>query len=110
MDHNVERAVTQGLRLRGIDVLTAYEDGAHELQDPALLDRSTALGRVLFSTDADLVVEARRRQLAGEPVAGVIFGSQGRIGIGEQVEQLELIAKASSAEELRGELVFLWRS
>jgi len=28
MDHNVPRAITAGLRLRGIDVITAYEDGA----------------------------------------------------------------------------------
>jgi hypothetical protein len=28
MDHHVPRAVTLGLRLRGVDVLTAYEDGA----------------------------------------------------------------------------------
>jgi hypothetical protein len=27
MDHQVERAITSGLRLRGVDVLTAYEDG-----------------------------------------------------------------------------------
>ena len=25
-DHNVNRAVVQGLRLRGVDLLTAYED------------------------------------------------------------------------------------
>ena len=31
MDHHVPRAITMGLRLRGVDVLTAYEDGANEL-------------------------------------------------------------------------------
>ncbi len=49
MDVHVRRAVTDGLRLRGVDVLTALEDGAAELEDPALLDRATELGRVLFS-------------------------------------------------------------
>jgi hypothetical protein len=41
MDHHVPRAITVGLRLRGVDVLTAYEDGANELDDPALLDRAS---------------------------------------------------------------------
>lgn len=61
MDHHVARAITSGLRLRNVDVLTAYDDGSHEAEDPALLDRATALGRVLFSQDDDLVIEARRK-------------------------------------------------
>jgi hypothetical protein len=28
MDHHVSRAITAGLRLRKVDVLTAFEDGA----------------------------------------------------------------------------------
>jgi hypothetical protein len=35
MDVHVPIAVTYGLRLRGVDVLTAQEDGAAELPDPA---------------------------------------------------------------------------
>jgi len=38
-----------GLRLRGVDVITAYEDGADDMDDSALLDRATELGRVFFS-------------------------------------------------------------
>jgi hypothetical protein len=109
MDHNVDRAVTDGLRLRGIDVLTAYEDGSHELEDKKLLDRAVATGRVVFSTDTDLVIEARRRQESGEDFPGVVFARQQMLGIGVQIEQLELLAKACAPEDLAGELVFLWR-
>ena len=38
MDHNVPRAITVGLRLRGVDVITAYEDGADDMDDSQLLD------------------------------------------------------------------------
>lgn len=110
MNHNVVRAVTQGLRLRGVDVLTAYDDGAHELEDPDLLDRATELGRVLFSNDDDLVIEARRRERSGEAFAGVVFARQGRVSIGKQIEQLELLAKASEPHELRNSVFYLWRS
>jgi len=62
MDVHVRRAVTAGLRLRGVNILTAQEDGTGELRDPDLLDRATALGRVLFTQDDDLLREAERQQ------------------------------------------------
>lgn len=33
MDHHVPRVITDGLRLRGIDVITAYEDGAGDMDE-----------------------------------------------------------------------------
>jgi hypothetical protein len=33
VDVHVRRAITEGLRLRGVDVLTAQEDGASRLND-----------------------------------------------------------------------------
>lgn len=55
MDHHVRRAVTEGLRRRGVDVLTAREDGRATAKDEKLLARATALDRVLFSQDDDLL-------------------------------------------------------
>jgi predicted nuclease of predicted toxin-antitoxin system len=76
MDVHVRRAVTNGLRLRGVDVLTAQEDGARELSDPALLDRASALGRVLFTQDDDLLKEVAGRLRSSEPFAGVVYAHQ----------------------------------
>ena len=92
VDVHVRRAVSNGLRLRGVDVLTAQEDGAGELEDPPLLDRATALGRILFTQDDDLLAEAVRRQRSGETFAGVIYAHQLNVTIGECVDDLELIA------------------
>jgi hypothetical protein len=86
---------------------TAFEDGTHRLQDPDLLDQSIARGRVLYTNDVDLVVEARRRQHTGQPFAGVIYAQQGSLGIGHQIEELELAAKATEPEELANTLLFL---
>jgi Domain of unknown function (DUF5615) len=58
-DVHVPYAITFGLRLRGVDVLTSQEDGTREVDDDVLLDRATALGRVLFSQDKDLLLTAR---------------------------------------------------
>jgi len=43
MDHHVPVAITEALRRRGVDVLTAKEDGAERLDDEALLERATVL-------------------------------------------------------------------
>jgi hypothetical protein len=37
MDHNVPRAITNGLKLKGIDLITAYEDGSSQLDDCYLI-------------------------------------------------------------------------
>jgi len=78
MDQHVPRALTEGLRLRGVDVMTAYEDGASQMEDSELLDRATELGRVLFTQDDDLLVEAAVRQRKGNPFRGVIYAHQMR--------------------------------
>ncbi|MEZ5333654.1 MAG: DUF5615 family PIN-like protein [Thermoanaerobaculia bacterium] len=105
-DHNVNRAITQGLRLRGVDVRTALEDEAAHLSDPELLDRATALERVLLSSDHDLIVEARRRQHERTRFAGVIFVPQ-RLSIGLAVEELQLLAQAGTPTDFVDSLLFL---
>ena len=65
MDQHVPRAITVGLRLRGIDAITAFEDDAGEMTDAELLDRAGEIGRVLFTQDDDLLAEAAGRQKGG---------------------------------------------
>jgi len=82
MDHHVPRAITMGLRLRRIDVVTAYEDRTQESADADLLDRATDLGRVLFTQDDDLLAEATKRQQAAVAFGGVIYAHQQEVSIG----------------------------
>jgi predicted nuclease of predicted toxin-antitoxin system len=107
MDHNVPRAITIGLRLRQVDVLTAYEDGSNELDDPLLIDRARELGRVLFTRDDDLLVEAARRQRSGITFHGLVYAHQLRAPIRRCVDELELIAKSVEPEDLLNQIIFL---
>jgi predicted nuclease of predicted toxin-antitoxin system len=66
MDHHVRSVVTLGLRRRGVDVLTAEEDGASRLSDTELLTRASTLGRVLFTQDEDFLTEGAARMDRGE--------------------------------------------
>lgn len=107
MDVHVPVAVTVGLRRRGIDVLTAQEDGARELDDEMLLDRASQLCRVLFTQDDDLLSIASQRQQLGEEFAGVIYCHQMRLGIGDVIDDLELMATCATEEELRSTVTWL---
>jgi hypothetical protein len=49
MDVHVPQAVTDQLRRRGVDVITAIEEGADKWDDEALLEHAQVLGRVLVT-------------------------------------------------------------
>jgi hypothetical protein len=107
MDHHVPSAVTEGLRRRGVDVLTAFEDGRAEASDEAILECATAQGRSVFTHDEDFLAIAARWQEAARQFAGIVFASQGSMTIGETIEWLELIAKASEPEHMLNGIQFV---
>ena len=107
MDEHVHRAITSGLRLRGVDVLTVQEDGLTGISDPQMLDRVTELQRVLFTQDDDFLVEANRRQQKGIYFPGVIYGHQMLVSIGQCIRDLELIAQVGEAEDLANSVRYL---
>ena len=107
MDHHVPAAIADGLRRRGVDVLTAYEDGAAELDDPDLLSRTTQLGRVLFSQDRDLLVLAARWLQAGRNFSGLVYAHQLNVTIGEAVRDLTLIAQVLDPEDMQNHVEFI---
>lgn len=107
MDHHVPKAITIGLRLRGINVVTAHEDGADQLDDDLLLKRAHKLKRALFTQDDDLLEEAVKCQREGSPFSGVIYGHQLRVTIGVCIQNLEIVAKSAEPDELQNQVLFL---
>jgi hypothetical protein len=107
MEVHVPAAITRGLLLRGVDVLTAQLDGTTELEDPGLLDRATELGRVLFSQDDDLLAEAAKRQRSGKQFGGVIYAHQLGITIGRGVNDLEILAQTGTLEDFVNRVEYL---
>jgi hypothetical protein len=107
MDHHVHRAITEGLRRRAIDVITAFEDGREEADDEALLERATALDRILVSQDDDVLKIAKRWQRSSREFAGVAYAIQQHIDIGGTIEYLELISHLKSAEEMRNSVEYI---
>jgi hypothetical protein len=89
MDHHVKSAVTDGLRKRGVDVLT------------------TQLGRATFSQDDDFLVLADEWLANGRDFAGVIYAPQLGITIGQAIRDLELIAKVLEPADMKNRIEFL---
>jgi len=107
MDVHVPLAITEGLRRRGVDVLTAQDDGSSELEDSVLLDRATSFGRVLFTQDEDFLAEAARRRTLGEAFSGIVYAHQLRVTIGQCVGDLEIIAKVCEPADLADRVTHL---
>jgi hypothetical protein len=107
MDVHVPRPIVLGLRLPGVDVLTAQEDGSDQYPDVQILDRAGELERVLVSGDKHLLFEAARRQKASVEMAGVIFIHFAGISIGRCVESLSVYASAGDIEDFANRVVYL---
>ena len=107
MDHNFMAAVTAGLRGRGIDCLTAQEDGRRRDDDEPLLERSTALDRVFVTHDVDLFEITGRWLGMQREFAGVVYAPQLGITIGQAVRDLELISDVMEPDEMRNQVIYL---
>jgi hypothetical protein len=99
MDVHVPHPITEQLRRRGVEVLTAYEDGAEEWQDDQVLLRATEQGWVVFTQDVRFRVMAEEWQRQERHFGGLIFGHQLHASIGQYVQDLELIAKVTEPHE-----------
>ena len=107
MDVHVPSAITRALRRRGIDVLTAQDDGTGEIDDSVLLDRAAEIGRILFTRDDDLLAIAVQRWRQKLDFATVVYAHQLHVTIGACVADLELIAKAGFSEDGLNHVFFL---
>ena len=107
MDHHVQAAITDGLRRRGVDVITCLEDGTDQLDDERILERATELGRAVFTQDDDVLALADQWLENGRDFAGVIYAHQLGITIGQAIRDLELIATVLEPDEIRNRIEFL---
>lgn len=72
MDEHVPKAVTEGLRRRGVDVITVQELGLQAAEDVLHLERAAQDGRVVFTQDADFL----RLHASGLPHRGIVYAHQ----------------------------------
>ena len=103
-DQHMPEAIAAGLRRRGIEVLTAADDGAERLPDDQLLVRATQLKRVLVTMDQDFLQIAEDCWSEHHAFGGIVVMTSGRMTIGQVIEELELIAQVFVTEEFQNRL------
>jgi Domain of unknown function (DUF5615) len=108
MDVHVPRAITRALRLRGVHVFTAQDEGTDELPDDLLLEAATFLQCSLVTLDVRFRVMAEEWQRAGRHFAGLFATKQLlEADYGWFIDELELIAKASQPNEWDNRIEYL---
>lgn len=75
-DENVKAAVVDGLRRRGMDIVTAQERGQRNVDDELLLQTATNEGRLFLSNDSDVLRIAAAWAKAGRTHAGIVYWKQ----------------------------------
>lgn len=106
-DENTPVQVADGLRARGVDVITVEEDGLRSADDSVVLDRASQLRRILFTCDEDFLREVAVRLASGTPFATVVYVHQLDLSIGNCVTDLEFICKAAGPSDLTNQLFYL---
>lgn len=106
-DHHVPAAIRDGLRSKGIAVLTTEEDGAGRWSDERILERAAELGRLVFTQDCDFLAIAHQWMADGRPFPGVVYGHQLQVTIGGAIHDLELIAAVMAAHEMQSRVEYL---
>ena len=107
MDVHIPCAVTLQLRRRGLDVLTSQEDGTQRLDDSKLLDRASALGRVLVTQDDDLLRKAASRQSQALRFVGIVYAPALGVSLGDLIVDLELLSRLSNPDEWESRVEYL---
>ena len=108
-DEDLNGRIVRGVRRRmsGLDSNTVQGADLIQATDPAVLDWAAAEGRIVITHDhRTMRACAEDRLKAGRPMAGLILVPQ-TAPLGQVIDDLVLIAEATTAEEWKGTIIFL---
>ena len=108
-DEDLNGRIVRGVRRRipDLDSTTVKEADLPEASDPAVLDWAASQGRIVITHDHRTMRPcAEDRLKAGRAMAGLILVPQ-TAALGQVIDDLVLVAEASTAEEWEGTILFL---
>ena len=104
----VQHALVQALSKRGIDVLTALDEGMLEESDEKQLEHASTLGRVLYSFNMGDFCRLHSEWMVSQKThAGIVLARQQHYSLGEQMRRLLKLIATRTAEEMQNRLEFL---
>jgi predicted nuclease of predicted toxin-antitoxin system len=102
-DEHIYEAVAHGLRLHGVDVLTAHEAGRRGLPDPDQLQFATAQQRVMVTFDTDYLMLHQ----SGMQHAGIAWCPATSHSIGQLIQALLLLHGVLDRDTMQNHLEYL---
>jgi len=103
-DENIERSIIEGLRRRGIEVVSVSELGYYGKLDGFHLKKASELKAVILTHDTDFLLIA---SAPGVTHQGIIFSHSRNISVGQCIRGVELIATLLSAKDMENHIEFL---
>jgi len=103
LDEHVDPVIADGLRRRGIDVITTVEAGLRSTPDEEHVRFARAQQRVIVTSDRDFLVLAHQ----GSAHAGIIYYRQGRYAAGEVIRRLVRLWEQRTPDEMQNHVEFL---
>jgi hypothetical protein len=102
LDEHIPNAVAQGLRRRGVNVLTVQEAGRSGFSDPEQLAFALSERRMMITMDSDFLILASR----GIGHAGIAYASPTR-SIGELIGSVMLLCDVLDPDDVTNQVEFL---
>ena len=101
-DENVSRATINGLRQRGVDVLSCQQADLMGVTDEEQLEHATQNGRVIFTKDNDFL----KLHAGGKEHTRIVYALPNN-SIGDIVKGLMLIFEVLDAEDMINHIEFV---
>ncbi len=103
MDQHIPAAVSDGLRRRGVDVLTAQDADQCGLPDTEQLRFATADERVMVTFDSDYLA----LHAAGVAHAGIAWCQARKYAVGQLLHALFLVHSVLNRDDMRNHVEYL---
>jgi hypothetical protein len=102
-DQHLPQPIVEGLRRRGIEILTAWDAGRCGLPDPDQLAFAASQRRILVTFDVDFLALHQ----SGTPHAGIAWCPATKYSIGELIQMLVLLHAAVTPDEMQNHVEHL---
>jgi hypothetical protein len=97
-DEHVKSAIVEGLKRRGMDIVTAQERGQRRTDDEILLRTATMEARLLLTNDTDFLRIHSAWMKAGGQHTGIVYWPQERL-IGVVIARVHQYALQTTPQE-----------
>lgn len=103
-DEDVNIAITEGLKRRGIKAYSCQEAGNIGLTDEEQIKYANSKRFVILTHDSDFLRIIHEKRLSH---SGIVFVSQNKLSVGEIIRKIEFLVSILSEEDMENHVEFL---